>query len=121
MSLNLSENTDRGLESPEIVDLIQKHQDGERVELVILMEPALSTWSDEKQVISSLEEKFNNYLDYILDGHFLGQYPQYKSSRAVITLEGSKELEGRVVDLVEAMKSFCFTVGIDLEQRVVQA
>ena len=64
----------RGVVNPRVVDLIRPDEATGEVVLVMLEE---RPWAEGEDQIRELEAKFNAYIEYVLGGHMVRQYPEY--------------------------------------------
>ena len=110
-----AEQTARGVRNPRIVDLISV--DPENGEIVLLMIEDRPWESDPKQ-LDQLQEKLNNYLDYILDGYLTKQYPDYIGKKARIELSCMTAPRGEAQSLVDAIQSYLRSVNIGFKLSV---
>ena len=104
--------TERGVKNPKVIDLITPI--GEDIVEIIMIEER--DWSDSQQ-IPQLEEKYNVYLGYVLDGFFEEQYPQYKSRKIRFVLEYSEEPSGEIKEMLSAMIEYALSEGFDFIVR----
>jgi hypothetical protein len=65
---------ERGVHNPHVVDLITDDRETGEVVLVMLER---RPWGTDPEQLRQLEAKFNSYLEYVLGGHLVKQYPQY--------------------------------------------
>lgn len=92
-----------GVENPRLIDLITKDpQTGEVVLLMIEPRP----WGTHAGHIVQLQNKFDSYVSYILDGFFLKQYPQYAKQDIRIQLDCIEKPSGQFQELIEAAIDF---------------
>ena len=110
----LDTTTERGVHNPRVIDLISFDSEAERVVLSIV---EFRDWSNSVSQIEELEEKCNNYADYVLDGHLYAQYPQYEGKRVRFEICSKSAPAGRALEFCEALSKFLSTVGIDLAVR----
>ena len=103
---------ERGMHNSRMLDLIQLSADGEKVELHMI---EYRSWCESFQ--NDLEEKFNNYLDYVLDGHLVNQYPQYQGKLPTIVLQYSEEPTSEVQTLLSVMERYVSSIGWKFETR----
>lgn len=106
---------ERGVHNPRIVDLISSDADSQSVELLMLETRA---WDSHPKQSEQLQEKFNNYLDYVIDGFLVQQYPQYRGRKVRITVEMVSAPTEEIAALLEAMGRYCGSVGIELRTRL---
>jgi hypothetical protein len=65
----------RGVENPNVVDLISPDPETDEVVLTVLEERA---WGVSSTQLHELQDKLNNYLGYVLDGFLAREYPEYE-------------------------------------------
>ena len=90
---------ERGVSNPRVIDLIAPFQSESSqpesskaeslkaesgVELVMIED---RPWGSDPAQLDQLQEKLNNYLDYVLDGFLAQQYPAYAGRKIRIALE----------------------------------
>ena len=117
MSSNQSDNPEppfdqtreRGIHNPRMIDLIAFDQHGDRVVLTMI---EFREWSASAAQVKELKEKFNNYLDYVLDGYLVQQYPQYANKQVALQLQCVGAPPDSIVSLLEAMQSYAKGVGL---------
>lgn len=108
----------RGVHNPKVVDLISL--DRERGEVVLLMLEQ-RVWGAAPEQPRQLEEKFNRYLSYVLDGFLVEQYPQYKDLPVCIRLDCAMPPGDEERRMLASMKSFAATHEIRFEVGVIQS
>ena len=74
----------RGVENPDIIDLITPDPTSGEVVLLIIEE---RPWGSDKNQLVQFDEKLNRYLAYILDGFLGRQYPQYENTPVRIQID----------------------------------
>lgn len=111
----LDDTRERGVHNPRVIDLIAYDQAADVVRLHLM---EFRKWEDNSEQFQQLQEKFNNYLDYALDGHLVAQYPQYQGKKVRFVLECVEEPVGPYVDLIKAMRGFGENTGCILEVLV---
>jgi hypothetical protein len=107
----------RGVHNPRVVDLISFDAERDGVVLLMLEERA---WGSAPEQLRQLEEKFNRYLGYVLDGFLAEQFPQYAGKPVRFRLDCAEppgEVERR---MLEAMKRFAAGQEIDFEVNVIR-
>ncbi len=102
----------RGVKNPKVVDLILP-QGGEVVLRMVEDRP----WGTDEGQIDQLGEKFNNYLDYVLDGWFYKQYPAHEGKRVCIELEYVSTPGPDVAPLIAEMGRYSASVGVRFEAK----
>ena len=116
--LVIDEMSERGVENPRVIDLISHHEHENIIELKIV---EMRPWADSREQLEQLQEKINNYLDYLLDGFFLQQYPQYAGIPITILLECDNTPTPNVSKFLTAAKSFVKSTGIEFDWKINQA
>jgi hypothetical protein len=107
----------RGVHNPKVVDLI--HLDRERGEVVLLMLEQ-RVWGSVPEQLRQLEEKFNRYLSFVLDGFLVAQFPQYKGLPVCFRLDCAMPPGDEERKLLAAMKNFAAAQEIRFEVGVIQ-
>ena len=79
-------NEERGVHNPRVIDLIGLDAENDQVYLLMLELRPFRTEPGPVQ-LQQIENKFNSYLGYVLDGHLVAQYPQYEGKRVRIQLD----------------------------------
>ena len=106
----------RGVENPEIIDLITlDSQEGEVVLLVLENRP----WGSDPKQLEQFDEKLNRYLAYVLDGFLERQYPQYEGLPVRIQIDCVDDpKDDRIQRFLEGVAMVCEQNGISLALRV---
>jgi hypothetical protein len=104
----LDELSERGVKNPKVVDLIRSTSDA--VELVMIED---RPWGSSPLQSDELAEKFNNYLDYILDGFLFDHYPQYKDSSIRIVLEYASPIGPLEEQRLQFINNYCIAHSIE--------
>jgi len=107
----------RGVHNPKVVDLIRL--DPERGEVVLLMLEQ-RVWGSAAEQLRQLEEKFNRYLCFALDGFLIAQFPEYKGLPVCIRLDCAMSPGEEERRMLASMKSFAETHDIRFEVGVIQ-
>ncbi len=108
----------RGVDNPNVVDLITSSAERGEVVLVMLEE---RPWSGGRQQISEVQAKFNAYLAYATSGALARDYPDYAGHRVIIELDCVEAPEGEAARFLEAVRNFAaeddirFVVNVDPE------
>jgi hypothetical protein len=95
---------ERGVQNPKVIDLIAL--DGKTDQVIVSMVED-RPWGHSEEQLDQLQEKFNNYVDYVLDGWLYSQYPQYVGKKVVIEIQGIHEPDAQQNRFFEAMQRFC--------------
>ena len=111
------DTTSRGVQNPHVVDLISLIKDEASAPFVRFLILEERPFTEAPEQFSQFEEKFNNYLDYILDGHFHGQYPQYKEHPLEISIESHEPPTSKFEQLFASMAGFAKSVGISFRHQ----
>ncbi len=110
--------TERGVHNPRVVDLVYLDpgpSPGNSEETVVLSLLEFRPWENSPQQLEELEEKINNYADYVLDGHLFEQYPQYQGKRVCFQLRCLENPTGPALELVNAIQGFTDSCSIGFE------
>ncbi len=111
------EREPRGVHNPRVVDLISYDRDRDEVVLLMLEE---RPWETAPEQPRQLEDKFNSYLSYVLDGHLSGQYPQYAGKDVCFRLDCATSPRGEVERMLVSMQNFAAGEKIRFVVRVLQ-
>jgi hypothetical protein len=106
-----------GIHNARVVDLISYDQDRDEVVLLMLEE---RPWESVPEQPRQLEDKFNSYLSYVLDGHLSQQYPQYADKDVCIRLDCATSPRGEVERMLLAMQNFAAGEKIRLVVQLIQ-
>ena len=93
----------RGVQNPNVIDLISLDAEANQVVLLMLEERPWGTVSDQ---LEQLDEKYNNYVSYVLDGHLARQYPQYADKVVRIQLDCASPPGTQELVRINAMRNF---------------
>jgi len=103
---------ERGVQNPRIVDLVSF--DSTAKEVVLLMFEQ-RPWGSVPEQLDQIQEKLNNYLDYVLDGYFHSQYPQYREVPVLIRFECPQITGGAPEQLVSAIGRYLASIKFKFE------
>lgn len=106
----------RGVQNPRVVDLVTTEEGGDLVVLVMLEE---RPWDGDPVQLRQLEEKFNSYLSFVLDGHLAKQFPEYEGRRVLFRLECTARPREEERPFLTAVENFAVGEGIGFEIRVL--
>ncbi len=112
-----AEREARGVHNRRVVDLISHDQDRDEVVLLMLEE---RPWETVEAQPRQLEDKFNSYLSYVLDGHLFEQYPQYAGKDVCFRLDCATSPRGEVERMLVSMQNFAAGEKIRFVVRVIQ-
>jgi hypothetical protein len=104
-----------GLCNPKVIDTIRPGVD-ETVEFHFVQELEWGEYPDD--ILRRIEEKLNNYVDYVVDGFFARHYPQYRGKQVnfVFNYRGTPPYEAgppaECAELLAAFARFSSSYGI---------
>ena len=92
----------RGVQNPEIIDLITlDSKEGEVILLILEDRP----WGSDSKQLMQFDEKLNRYLAYVLDGFLVKEYPQYQGVPVRIQIDCVDEpTDGRTQRFLEGSR-----------------
>ena len=86
-----------------MIDLISLDAEANQVVLLMLEERPWGTVSGQ---LEQLDEKYNSYVSYVLDGHLAAQYPQYADKAVRIQLDCASPPGAQEQVRINAMRNF---------------
>jgi hypothetical protein len=89
-----------GVEQPGVIDFFAHIAKGNEV-LLVMFEPR--PWDDSDLQLFQLQEKFNAYVSFLLDGEMAEAHPELAGKNARIELRCAEMPEGRALDLLNAI------------------
>ena len=98
-----TQTTDRrpaGVEQPGVIDFFAYVRKGDEV-LMVMFEPR--PWDDSDLQLFQLQEKFNAYVSFLLDGEMAEAHPELAGKNARIELRCAEMPRGRALDLLNAI------------------
>ena len=95
---NASEGKDPGVANPAVIDLFAHDQKADQV-LLAMHEPRPWDGSDER--LHELQEKFNAYVYFLLDGEMIAAHPELAGKSARIELRCDHMPDERALGLLE--------------------
>jgi hypothetical protein len=107
----------RGIHNPRVVDLISHDRERDAVVLLMLEE---RPWGAAPEQLHQLEEKFNRYLGFVLDGFLIEQFPQYAGKSVCFRLDCATPPGDEERRMLASMKSFAAGQDIGFEVNVIQ-
>ena len=107
----------RGVFNAKVVDLITWDEERQEVELLMIEQ---REWESEPEQLRQLEDKFNAYLGYVMDGHMVQQYPQYDGKDVCFRLDCAQAPRGEAEQMLRAMQNFAAGEGIRFVVQVIQ-
>ncbi len=106
-----------GIHNAHVVDLISYDQERDEVVLLMLEE---RPWETTPEQPRQLEDKFNSYLSYVLDGHLSEQYPQYAEKDVCFRLDCATSPRGEVERMLVSMQNFAAGEKIRFTVQIIQ-
>ena len=105
----------RGVENPDIIDLIRLDRARGEVELVIIEQ---RPWDGGRTQLEQFDEKLNRYLTYILNGFVGRHYPQYEGLPTRLVIDCAEPPTGQdVLRFFAGVESVCEANGIAFSIR----
>jgi hypothetical protein len=92
--------TPAGVAQPEVIDFLAHDTKSDEVLLVMF---ELRPWDDSDLQLFQLQEKFNAYVSFLLDGEMAEAHPELVGKNARIELRCAEMPEGRALDLLNAI------------------
>ena len=89
-----------GVEQPGVIDFFA-HVKKEDEVLLVMFEPR--PWADSDLQLFQLQEKFNAYVSFLLDGEMAEAHPELAGKNARIELRCAEMPGGRALDLLNAI------------------
>jgi len=114
---NASENKDPGVANPAVIDLFAHDQKTDQV-LLAMHEPRPWDGSDER--LHALQEKFNAYVSFLLDGEMIAAHPELAGTLARIELRCDHMPDERALGLLELIHDQLALQEIKMEVVVAQ-
>jgi hypothetical protein len=110
-------NTATGVANPGVIDLFGIDQKTGEV-LLVMNEPRLWDASDER--LHELQEKFNAYVSFLLDGEMLAAHPELAGKPARIELRCDHMPDERALDLLNLIHDQIALQEIKMEVVVAE-
>ena len=114
---NASECKDTGVANPAVIDLFAHDQKTDQV-LLAMHEPRPWDGSDER--LHELQEKFNAYVSFLLDGEMIAAHPELAGKSARIELRCDHMPDERALGLLELIHNQLALQEIKMEVVVAQ-
>lgn len=114
---NAFETTDTGVANPAVIDLFGHDQKTDQV-LLAMHEPRPWDGSDER--LHALQEKFNAYVSFLLDGEMIAAHPELAGKSARIELRCDHMPDERALGLLELIHNQIALQDIKMEVIVAQ-
>jgi hypothetical protein len=106
------DETPAGVEQPGVIDFFAHDTKRDEV-LLVMFEPR--PWDDSDLQLFQLQEKFNAYVSFLLDGEMAEAHPELAGKNARIELRCAEMPEGRALDLLNAIHDQLALQEIPLE------
>ncbi len=113
-----TETPRRGVEHADVIDLIM--HDAETDEAVLIMVEK-RPWEGDQQQLLQLQEKFNAYLSFALDGEMRDTYPELAKKPLRVQLESSYMPDEAALGFLQHVHDQISFQGIKLEVRVKES
>ena len=107
-----------GVANPAVIDMFALDQHADEV-LLVMMEDRPWDGSDER--LHEVQEKFNAYVSFLLDGEMLAAHPELQGKRARIQLRCAEMPDHRAVELLGAIHDQLALQEIKMEVLVADA
>lgn len=91
----------RGVENPGVIDLL-KHDAGTDEVSLVMVEPR--PWDGSELQLFQLQEKFNAYVSFALDGELAEVYPSLKDKKLCLELECATAPDAAVLRFLEMVR-----------------
>ena len=103
------ELAERGVQNPQVVDLISRNPETGEVVLVMLEE---RDWGADPAQIPQIEAKFNSYLSYVQGGYMAREYPQYAECKVSFQLDCASPPRAQDQAFLTAIRNFAAAENI---------
>jgi hypothetical protein len=113
-----ADSVTRGVQNPNVIDLISLDSEANEVVLLMLEERPWGTVPDQ---LEQLDEKYNSYVSYVLDGHLVKQYPQYADKGVRIQLDCASPPGSQEKIRIGAMRNFAASERLGFSVNVIVA
>ena len=114
---NASECKDPGVANPAVIDLFAHDRKADQV-LLAMHEPRPWDGSDER--LHELQEKFNAYVSFLLDGEMIAAHPELAGKSARIELRCDHMPDERALGLLELIHNHLALQEIKMEVVVAK-
>jgi hypothetical protein len=102
----------RGVEFPEVIDLLTHDSKSGRVQLV-MFEPR--AWDGGEEQLFQLQEKLNAYVSFALDGELADSYPELEAKPLSVVLRCLELPSSDAVEFLSKVREQIALQGIELE------
>ena len=112
---SLSDLPRRGVEHADVIDMIFHDKENDQAVLVMVEQ---RDWDGSDAQLFQLQEKFNAYLSFALDGEFAESYPALASKALRLQLESVHMPHPRALEMLQRIHDQIAFQSIGLEVRV---
>jgi hypothetical protein len=107
-----------GVHNPRVIDLISLDPEANEVVLLMLEK---RPWGTVPNQLEQLDDKYNSYVSYVLDGHLGKQYPQYADKAVRIQLDCASPPGPQEQIRINAMRNFAVLERLRFRMNVIAA
>ncbi len=107
-----------GVHNPHVIDLISLDPEANEVVLLMLEE---RPWGTVPNQLEQLDDKYDSYVSYVLDGHLAKQYPQYADKAVRIQLDCASPPGSQEQVRINAMRNFAASERLRFRMNVIVA
>ncbi len=107
-----------GVHNPNVIDLISLDPEANEVVLLMLEK---RPWGTDPNQLEQLDDKYNSYVSYVLDGHLAKQYPQYADKIVRIQLDCASPPGAQERARINAMRNFAISERLRFRMNVIAA
>ena len=112
------EDVATGVANPAVIDMFALDQQADEV-LLVMMEDR--PWDGTDERLHEVQEKFNAYVSFLLDGEMLASHPELEGKRARIELRCADMPDERAVELLGNIHEQLALQEIKMEVLVADA
>lgn len=102
--------------NPDIIDLVTHNADTDQYKLIISKE---GNWDESRLEFDALHEKISNYLNFIVGGQLVRDYPEAAGKPACIQLDYAVPPPPFILELLIACKQALAGHGIAFETQLL--
>jgi hypothetical protein len=100
------------VENPAVIDLLVHDTKTDRVTITMV---ETRSWDGSELQLFQLQEKFNAYLSFILDGEMAEAYPTLVAKSLLVRLECAGPPDERTIQMLDAIRTQISYQGIEME------
>jgi hypothetical protein len=101
-----------GVENPAVIDLLVHDAKTDRVTITMV---ETRPWDGSELQMFQVEEKFNAYMSFILDGEMAEAYPTLLEKPLLVRLECATQPDERVIQMLDAIRTQISYQGFEME------